>query len=311
MDTKPAISFVATFYNKAAFAPAVLNAIINQRHLGDVEYILVDDGSTDQTLQILQDFAAKTPHTVLIHQKNQGPAVALNNGVKAARYPLIKPVEGDDILHPDLTYRLWQALEKYQAVATYVKPETLWYNLSNNPIYPQKPLPKNPPAHALHLNDHFKMGIGNGSMLLCRRDTFLAIGGADERVFVQDNTINMRLALSGPTFQIFIDGAVGFPALQRDRISSSDGQIIHDDLKALLFILQDHPTAIPKTLKQKSIRRKIKQAAYWLKSLNDTASKINSYKLCLFVILSHLISLSERHLIYTLNILKHRIPNLR
>ncbi len=96
----PAVSIVMPCYNRAAFLPAAVAAIRAQT-LADWELIVVDDGSTDDTAEVVARLAASEPRPVrYVHQENQGPAGARNTGVDHARAPYVAFYDSDDLWFP-------------------------------------------------------------------------------------------------------------------------------------------------------------------------------------------------------------------
>ena len=105
------VSFVSTFYNKEKYVDIVLEHIRRQNRITDAEYIFVDDGSTDRTLEKLRQKEHSFDHVKIISIENSGPAIATNVGLAEVSKEYVKLVDGDDILHPDATVRLIEACE--------------------------------------------------------------------------------------------------------------------------------------------------------------------------------------------------------
>jgi len=101
------ISAVIPAYNSAKFIRAAINSIQAQTRKVD-EIIVVDDGSTDNTEQVLKTFA----HTVIYHkQANQGPSAARNKGIELASGDWIAFLDADDQWTVDKTTKQIQALQ--------------------------------------------------------------------------------------------------------------------------------------------------------------------------------------------------------
>jgi len=94
---KPKISVIMPVYNDERFVSAAMGSILRQT-FGDFEVIVVDDGSTDATTEIIKGFADSRIR--IIRQENQGPAVARTNGVLAAEGEYIAFMDSDDISEP-------------------------------------------------------------------------------------------------------------------------------------------------------------------------------------------------------------------
>lgn len=91
------ISIVVPTYNYARYLHRALDSILGQ-WADDLELIIVDDGSTDNTAQIVQDYVSRYPSVRYVYQENAGPAAARNHGISLAHGRFILPVDSDDEL---------------------------------------------------------------------------------------------------------------------------------------------------------------------------------------------------------------------
>ncbi|TLV03714.1 glycosyltransferase family 2 protein [Dyadobacter luticola] len=108
------ISVVTAVYNDEQFIRQSVESILNQTYK-DIEYIVVDDGSTDNTLHILNEIAAKDNRLIVITQKNQGAAAARNKAIQTATGRYIAIQDSDDISAPErLEKQLAQILKSSQ-----------------------------------------------------------------------------------------------------------------------------------------------------------------------------------------------------
>lgn len=94
---KPLISVIVPVYNAQKYLPMCLNSILAQT-FKDFEVICVDDGSTDNSLTVLQEYAAKDKRIKVIHQENQGVSVARNYGMQKATGNYIYFMDSDDFI---------------------------------------------------------------------------------------------------------------------------------------------------------------------------------------------------------------------
>lgn len=92
------VSVVLTCYKYAHFLPYALDSVLAQTY-GDVEAIVVNDGSPDNTDEVMQRYLAD-PRVVYIKQENGGQAVAKNTGIRAARGEFVAFLDADDIWDP-------------------------------------------------------------------------------------------------------------------------------------------------------------------------------------------------------------------
>jgi peptidoglycan/xylan/chitin deacetylase (PgdA/CDA1 family)/GT2 family glycosyltransferase len=91
------VTVIVPAYNEAAGIEATVRSILASRH--PVQVIVVDDGSTDATSDIVMSL--RLPRVRLIRQANAGKAAALNTGLAAARTELVVMIDGDTVVEPD------------------------------------------------------------------------------------------------------------------------------------------------------------------------------------------------------------------
>ena len=108
----PKVSVIIPVYNVEKYLEECLQSVCKQT-LKEIEIICINDGSTDNSRQILKDFAKKDKRIVLIEQENRGVSIARNNGLRAAKGKYIAFVDSDDMVEPDFFEKLYLAAEKY------------------------------------------------------------------------------------------------------------------------------------------------------------------------------------------------------
>jgi len=97
MREKPSVSVVIATYNRANFLPETIDSVLNQR-FQDFELIVVDDGSTDNSREVLRRYE---PRVRYIYQENHGPSAARNLGVRHAKGAWIAIQDSDDLCAPE------------------------------------------------------------------------------------------------------------------------------------------------------------------------------------------------------------------
>lgn len=97
----PLVSVIMPVYNGSRFVEKAIQSILDQTY-DHIEYIIVDDGSTDQTWNILQTFKKQFPQKIRIFRfkKNQGESFAANLAFSKSRGAYIARMDADDISHP-------------------------------------------------------------------------------------------------------------------------------------------------------------------------------------------------------------------
>ena len=110
----PLLSIIVPIYNATSTLPITLESLRKQ-NFDDVEFLLVDDGSTDTSLDICQRFSFEDSRFKVLSQANAGVSVARNNGLTHAEGEFIGFVDSDDIVKPDMFVYLIEAIIKNEA----------------------------------------------------------------------------------------------------------------------------------------------------------------------------------------------------
>lgn len=111
---QPLITVAVTIYNIKDYIPRSVNSVRNQTY-GNLEIILVDDGSTDGSAELCDAYEKKDKRIRVIHKKNGGPSEARNIAIEQARGEYIAFVDGDDWIDKDMYANMYLALKKGNA----------------------------------------------------------------------------------------------------------------------------------------------------------------------------------------------------
>jgi hypothetical protein len=189
----------------------------------------------------------------------------MNAGLYRATRPLVKLVGGDDVLHPEATARLAAALERNDAVFAFGalgafdparQGETGYWDGVFEPIRHAAETPLDSPLEFILRNMSF-----NPSCVLARTAELQASGGCDERVFVEDYSLALRMALRGRFVRL--GATVAFaPASDPRRLGTDGAQTLHDINLALADFLDAHP-GIPPRCRRLATRRALTRAWLW------------------------------------------------
>jgi glycosyltransferase involved in cell wall biosynthesis len=99
-NTQPLVSVIIPAYNAAAYVEQTLHSVLAQTY-SNLEVLVVDDGSTDQTVEIVQQIAQFDGRVHLLRQQNGGVAAARNLAIYHAKGEFIAPIDADDIWYPE------------------------------------------------------------------------------------------------------------------------------------------------------------------------------------------------------------------
>lgn len=106
------ISIIIPTYNSAQYLHRCIDSIIHQTYK-DVEIILINDGSSDGSAEICDDYTKKNVHVRVFHQANQGASIARKKGIDVAVGEWLSFVDSDDVAEEDYIERLYDAAIKY------------------------------------------------------------------------------------------------------------------------------------------------------------------------------------------------------
>ena len=101
----PNITIIIPVFNNAKYLPFCLNSIIYQS-LKNIEIICINDGSTDESLNILKEFQKYDKRIIIINQNNKGSAIARNKGIKKSKGKYIAFIDSDDMYPNNFTLEL-------------------------------------------------------------------------------------------------------------------------------------------------------------------------------------------------------------
>ncbi|WP_171017447.1 glycosyltransferase family 2 protein [Aliarcobacter thereius] len=95
-DNKPLVSVVMSVYNAESYIDEAIKSILNQTYTY-FEFIIINDGSTDKSLEIIEKYKSQDERIVLISRENKGLIESLNEGIKKAKGKYIARMDADDI----------------------------------------------------------------------------------------------------------------------------------------------------------------------------------------------------------------------
>lgn len=109
------ISLIVPAYNVENYIDECLTSLTNQTHK-ELEIIIIDDGSTDRTPSIVDEWASKDKRIVVIHnQSSSGHSLVRNSALEVAKGDFIGFTDSDDFIHPEFFQRLLSLIKEYDA----------------------------------------------------------------------------------------------------------------------------------------------------------------------------------------------------
>ena len=232
--TAPQVSYLVTSFNKAAVLGETLAAIRAQSGGASCEIVCVDDGSTDGSRALLAAEAARDPRLrVLGDAANRGPAIRINQAAQEARGAWLHPVDGDDLLPPNATQWLMAQARRCDAPLVFGRATR---GLSDAPI-PDS-------AESRRVTDPLRFTARRQIThmgFLCTRALWMAAGGADEGVFIQDQSLPLRLSAHAPALAWTSAVVYRLRPAGDASLSRNVAQQHHDRYLSALHLMRDHP----------------------------------------------------------------------
>jgi len=193
----PEISVILPVYNGGKYLKESIDSILNQT-FNNYELIIVNDGSTDESLDIIISY--KDERIKLINQKNTGLSKALNNGIKLAIGKYIARMDHDDISYPERLKKQFEFMEnhsEYVAIGTWAN----YISKDGEFLFTWKPPCK---------SEDLKKGLPNicpfvHSSVMMRTDALKIVGGYKDvgRYFYQEDLLLwIDLAKKGELYNI-------------------------------------------------------------------------------------------------------------
>lgn len=106
--TKPKISVIIPIYNTAKYLEETLISILNQSIVDDIEVLMIDDGSVDESKYIIERYALDYDNFYAFHKENEGQGIARNYGLDVAKGEFIHFLDSDDYITPDAYEKLYE-----------------------------------------------------------------------------------------------------------------------------------------------------------------------------------------------------------
>ena len=172
----PRFSVVTSVHNGETYLEECVNSILNQT-FKDFEYIILNNGSTDRTPDILDRYT--DPRILIIHQENLGVVNSLNKGVSLCSSDLIARLDADDYVHPHWLEKHYEYLTQNQDV---VLCSSRFEELINGKLYPQSfPFVEN--DNEIRKSLSFMNPIAH-SLSIIRKPSLMRAGGYDPKLII-------------------------------------------------------------------------------------------------------------------------------
>lgn len=194
MNNFPQVSVVCSAFNAGDTLINSLESVLSQEGV-DFEVVVVNDGSTDDTLRLLRRFAAKDDRIRVLDQENRGLTRALISGCEVANGRYIARLDADDLCLPGRLKKQCQLLDKNSDVV-FVSCWSQAIGPQNETLFEtQRPADSSKATHALLFE---RQGPTAHGSVMFRKSTYEMVGGyRPEFYFAQDSDLWLRLGEVG------------------------------------------------------------------------------------------------------------------
>ncbi len=240
------VSFVMTVYNKEYYLPAVLTALLNQQGLTNPEFIFVDDLSKDRSVEIIEELTKGVKNVIILKKtQNEGISISINRGICLARGEWVRMLDSDDILPLDSTKKMIDLANKHgsdMVYGTFSKTGKEPMDIARETMPDDFVYSYKKEALEMVLCGRFtRMGQ------LIRRKVLQEAGGADARVFIQDESIPLRAArLANGIIKMQAD--VVLVPKETNNLSKNTNQLDNDRFFAYYYFLKDYGNKLDKKI---------------------------------------------------------------
>lgn len=196
MTSIPQVSVVMSVYNGGATLRNSIQSVLSQQGV-ELEFIIVDDGSTDASTEILEEFAQADPRIRIVHQEHRGLTRALIRGCALAKGKYIARQDCGDMSLPDRLGDELRAVDAH-AQAALISCATRFVGPQGETLYDVTVSEDDANAGLLTVNLRRLRGPAHHGSVLFRRDLYERVGGYREQFsFAQDLDLWIRLAEQG------------------------------------------------------------------------------------------------------------------
>ena len=234
------VSFIIPVYNKSLYLKNVINSLRNQSGNFQREFIFIDDGSTDNSLDILKNETRDLSRVKIVEQKNFGSAHATNQGIKISEMKYIKFLDADDVILSDSTISLMNILEKNKSLVLSYGLQRKVSDLRVVDLF-EKFDQKNFSTINNNIFLAMRNSMFNPSQCLVRTSLCKKVGGCDERIkFSQEYSLTLKLSILGSFAKLNFPTAV-LPIKAPGQLSEKKHNQIFRVSKALELFISDNP----------------------------------------------------------------------
>ena len=248
----PRFSIIVPAYEAQSTLAETLDAILAQT-FDDWECVVVDDGSTDDTLRIASSYVSSDRRIRVVHQDNQGTAGAYNAGVSSATGDFVVICSADDILLPEHLARMSAFIDAEAGYDIYSANGYAWWPGDSRELFygPSE----GERVHSFELTDVIRSLELTDVIRRCfysvgavyKRDLFAAVGGYRLGVYGEDYDFWLRAMASGARHR-YLPEPLSLHRVSPTRKSARLETVFRSDIRLISDLRRDFPLAVTESL---------------------------------------------------------------
>ena len=239
MSSSLAVSVVIATYNRANFLPATIDSVLSQK-FQNFELIVVDDGSTDNTRQVLEPYSSRIRY---FYQENMGPSAARNMGARQANAPWVAIQDSDDLCASNHLETLYGYVKNHPQIGMVFANGKYLGGPEHNreTIIPAKKS-RRLARMGVQLADLFENSIVRLQASLISKEAYDSLGGHDESLWIcMDLDLAFRLFMNFPV--TYLEDAVFYYRKHDGNIGRNDDLRLTENIGVIQKLLRDYPAA--------------------------------------------------------------------
>ncbi len=251
----PKVSIITPSYNQGNFIGATIESVLAQTY-PNIEYILIDGGSTDDTMAVVEQYRDRID--IVVHERDRGQSDAINKGFRLATGDLVGWINSDDLLYPDCVERIVELYKNHPDGTIFYSASSDWID-ADGQITGTRYLPI--PDRDFLLNRCADI-VQQGSFYTTQY--VREVGYVDETIhYCMDLDLWLRLSTKGPIYQTNGPALAAFRRWEATK-TSTGGRHFQDDIRR---VLRRHGASpIARTIRKAwygALRESIKSTAFF------------------------------------------------
>ena len=241
MNEAPAVSVVIATFNRADYLPPTVDSVLNQS-FQDFELIVVDDGSTDNTRDVLERYGSRLKY---LYQCNGGASSARNLGVRHARAPWIAFQDSDDLSLPNHLASLYGFVRKFPACRMVFGNGNYLSGAAQSRgkqtiIQPGKS--RQLAEKGVRLVDLFEKSILRLQAALISKQAYDRLGGHDESLRIcMDLDLGLRMLMNFPV--AYLDEELFSYRIHAGNIGRNEELRLTENIRVIEKLIREYPEA--------------------------------------------------------------------